>query len=59
MPSTRFWGYYNYIAQYYKDSTKTSEDVKSEEVGKVDWDDEVKELKRKLKHGRRKTKNNN
>lgn len=58
MPTLRFFGYYNYIAKYYKNSTKTPEDIKREEVEKVDWAEEVREFKRKL-NGRRKNKNNN
>ena len=59
MSTLRFFGYYNFIIEYNKNSIKTPEDIKREEVEKVDWDNEVKELKRKLVNGRRKNKNNN
>ena len=52
MPTTRFFGYYNFISKYYENSNKTPQDIKSEKVADVDWDDEVKEL-RKI-NGRRK-----
>lgn len=54
MPTTRFFGYYRFLIGYYKNSTKTIEDIKRENVESVDWDREVKALKRKLKYGRRK-----
>lgn len=59
MPASRFFGYHDYMAEYYKQSTQTPEDIKAGKVKDADWDDEVKELKRKLKHGKRKTNNNN
>ena len=57
MPTKRFWGYYNYIIKYYKNSSKSPEDIKRDKVDEVDWDNEVKILKRKLGNGRRKNKN--
>jgi hypothetical protein len=54
MPTARFFGYYNFISKYYENSNKTPEDIKREKIEEVDWNDEVKSLKRKLK-GRRKT----
>ena len=47
IPVSRLWGYFDYMERYYKDSTKTPQDIKSEKVADVDWDDEVKELKLK------------
>jgi hypothetical protein len=53
MPTSRFFGYYNYLIEYYKNSAKTPDDIKRENIESIDWDNEVKELKRKL-NGRRK-----
>ncbi len=53
MPSSRFWGYWEFINRYYENSNQTSEDIKREKVESVDWDNEVKQLKRK-QNGRRK-----
>lgn len=59
MPTTRFFGYYRFLINYYKNSNRSIEDIKREKVESVDWDNEVKELKRKLKYGRRKNQNSN
>ena len=49
MPTSRFFGYHDYMIEYHK--TQTPEDIKAKKVKDADWDDEVKELKRKLKNG--------
>ncbi|HUV84574.1 MAG TPA: hypothetical protein VMV86_02645 [Methanosarcinales archaeon] len=55
MPTSRFFGYHDYIVEYHS----TPEDAKTKKLKDADWDEEVKELKRKLEHGKRKTNNNN
>lgn len=54
IPTSRFWEYYEYLHKYYENQNKTPEDIKREKVERVDWQDEVNALKRKL-NGRRKT----
>lgn len=48
MPTSRFWGYYDFLNRIYENSNKTTNDIKREKVEEVDWNDEVKKLKRKL-----------
>ena len=47
------WGYFDYMENYYKSQEELIDEHqrKLKNVQEVDWDDEVKELK---KHGRRK-----
>jgi len=59
MPSSRFWGYYNYIIEYNKTPKQAMEEAKADAIKKADWADEVRELKAKLKHGKQKTLNSN
>jgi hypothetical protein len=54
MPSSRFWGYWEFITRYYEKQNTTPEDIKLEKVKSVDYQDEVEALKRKL-NGNRKT----
>lgn len=49
MPTSRFWGYWEFINRYYENSNKTPEDIKRDKVEAIDWADEVKALKRKDK----------
>jgi len=49
IPVSRFWGYLDYMVEYNK--IQTPEEAKVKKVKDADWDDEVKELKRKQKHG--------
>ena len=55
MPSSRFWGYYDFIGEYHKTPEQAMEDAKNKALKDADWSDEVKELKRKLAHGEQKT----
>ena len=54
MPSSRFWGYYDFIVAYNKTPEQAMEEAKTEKLKEADWADEVKELKRKLAHDKQK-----
>ncbi|MDD5013722.1 MAG: hypothetical protein PHW73_01295 [Atribacterota bacterium] len=52
IPINRLWGYFDFMAEYHNNLNKDPEDIKRENIDKVDWNNEVKELK---KNGTRKT----
>ena len=51
IPISRFWGYLDYMVEHNKQLSQTPEEAKAEKVKEADWDDEVKELKRKQENG--------
>ena len=48
-----FWGYYDFMSDYHKTPEQAMEEAKAEQMAKADWSEEVKELKRKLAHGKK------
>lgn len=52
MPTSRFFGYYDFISEYNKTPAEALEEAKADKLEEADWAEEVKELKRKLKHGK-------
>ena len=53
MPSSRFFGYYNFMGECNKTPKEIEEEAKEEAMRNADWSDEVKKLKRKMAHGKK------
>ena len=52
MPSSRFWGYYDFLIEYNKSPEEAMKEAKDQALKDADWDDEVKALREELSNGK-------